>query len=156
MGVWITNKPAVRELVLGEDGLFAHWGVEIAEEWIWLKTTIYGEPVTPLDALWRKPYEVLLLGRKRRKVIAEGTDPVPGFGKEGARPKRRVIIAVPDLHSRKPCLKELIEPLMPDPSNYRALEVFARHLVAGWWSWGDECIKFNWEACWREEGRESG
>ena len=27
VGSWITNKPAVRELVLGEDGLFESWGV---------------------------------------------------------------------------------------------------------------------------------
>ena len=61
-------------------------------------------------------------------------------------------MSVPDLHSRKPCLKELIETLLLDANHYRALEVFARHLVAGWWSWGDECLKFNWEGNWRFEG----
>ena len=146
VAVWITNKPAVRELVLGEEGSFACWDVELVEEWLWLKTTKHGEPVSPIDALWRKPYEVLLLGRKRRKSSgALGPDT------NHCDVKRRVLISVPDLHSRKPCLKELIEPLMDDPEDYRALEVFARHLVAGWWSWGDECIKFNWEVFWREE-----
>jgi len=141
VGMWITNRPALRELVLGEGGVFDCWGVELTEEWVWLKTTIHGEPVTRLDALWRKPYEMLLLGRRRRASV-----PTPTGGEEV---KRRVLISVPDLHSRKPCLKELIEPMMPDRNDYKALEVFARYLVAGWCSWGDECIKFNWEGYWK-------
>ncbi|KAK5121763.1 hypothetical protein LTR85_004638 [Meristemomyces frigidus] len=141
VGVWTTNRPAVRDLLLGEDGLFDCWGVELVEEWIWLKTTAHGEPVTQLDALWRKPYEILLLGRKRRHA-----SPTPPASEDIMR---RVLISVPDLHSRKPCLKSLVETLMADAEDYRALEVFARHLVAGWWSWGDECIKFNWDGYWR-------
>ncbi|KAK3076285.1 hypothetical protein LTS18_013420, partial [Coniosporium uncinatum] len=44
----------------------------------------------------------------------------------------------------------------------RGLEVFARHLVEGWWSWGDEVLKFSWDGCWRKgcegeaHGREEG
>jgi N6-adenosine-specific RNA methylase IME4 len=142
VGVWITNKSAVRDLVLGAQGLFAAWGVSLVEEWIWVKTTINGEPVTPVNGVWRKPYEVLLLGRFRR-----GTQS-PTNADSYEYVQTRVIASVPDLHSRKPCLEELIEPLMPDPTSYRALEVFARHLVAGWWSWGNECAKFNHEHCW--------
>ncbi|KAK1058510.1 hypothetical protein LTR74_013314 [Friedmanniomyces endolithicus] len=145
VGVWITNKQAVRELVLNEGGLFDSWEVHLVEEWIWLKTTGQGEPVTPLDALWRKPYEVLLLGRRRRIDRTHGSnDPAE------VDIMRRVLMGVPDLHSRKPCLKELIEPLLPSSDDYRALEVFARYLVTGWWSWGDECIKFNAGYCWEE------
>ncbi|KAK1811528.1 hypothetical protein LTR12_014076 [Friedmanniomyces endolithicus] len=150
VGVWITNKQAVRELVLDECGLFDSWGVQLVEEWIWLKTTVHGEPVTPLDALWRKPSEVLLLGRRRgvdRTHVSN--DPAE------VDTRRRVLMGVPDLHSRKPCLKELIEPLLPSHDSYRALEVFARYLVAGWWSWGDECIKFNSGECWEEPRRNS-
>ena len=142
--LWITNKQAMHDHVLGEDGLFAHWNVALVEEWIWLKTTVHGEPILALDSLWRKPYEVLLLGRK----IKLGMD----FVREGDdcdQIKRRVIISVPDAHSRKPCLKELIEPLMADPNDYRALEIFPRHLVAGWWSWGNECLRFNWDGYWQ-------
>lgn len=138
VGVWITNKAAIRTLVLGPGGLFEHWGVDLYEEWIWLKTTVHGEPVTPLEGMWngKKPYEVLLIGKKK---------PVDTTASEEA--KRRVMIAVPDLHSRKPCLKEKIQTLVG--TNGNVLEVFARHLVAGWWSWGDECVKFNWEGYWQ-------
>jgi len=147
LAMWITNKPAVRDLVLGEGGLFECWGVELVEEWVWLKTTLNGDPVTPIDSIWRKPYEVLLIGRKRRNYLTSAEE-MPATQQDV---KRRVLMSVPDLHSRKPCLKELIETLVPDANRYRALEVFARHLVAGWWSWGDECLKFNWEGNWRHE-----
>lgn len=145
LGVWITNMQAARELVLGLGGLFECCGVDFTEEWIWLKTTTSGDPTSVLDAQWKKPYEVLLLGRRRDVDIdhkQNETKPTT---------KRRVIVAVPDLHSRKPCLKRLIEPLLPNSENYTALEVFSRHLVAGWCSWGDECIKFNWDGYWNKQ-----
>jgi N6-adenosine-specific RNA methylase IME4 len=149
VGIWITNKPSIRDLVVGENGIFDCWGIEFVEEWIWLKTTVHGEPVTPLDGIWRKPYEMLLLGRRRQKNKHRPDDRTPSLDI-----KRRVILGVPDLHSRKPCLKILIEPMMVKPTDYRALEVFARHLVAGWWSWGDECIKFNWDSYWRKDAED--
>ncbi|RMY61900.1 hypothetical protein D0865_00736 [Hortaea werneckii] len=172
VGVWITNKPSIREAVLDpEGGVFAMWGVELVEEWIWLKTTARGEPVSGLEGVWRKPYEVLLVGRRGggdgmgamggRGWAGGGEDD----GERGKKVKRRVILGVPDLHSRKPCLKGLVEEILLREYHhynsdddvegrpwYRALEVFARNLVAGWWSWGDECVKFNWEGYWQKRG----
>ena len=139
VGCWITNKPAVRMVALG---LFEKWGVELVEEWVWLKVTSKGEPVTELGGVWRKPYEVLLLGRKRPAAEHRRYEEVE------KNVGRRLIVAVPDLHSRKPSLRELIEPMMPDPKRYRALEIFARNLTAGWWAWGDECLKYNWVWYW--------
>ena len=163
VGIWITNKKKIRDFVLGTDGseasakqqkwvetrqdqeedasrsLFNRWGLALAEEWVWVKTTIHGEPVTDIDSTWRKPYEILLLGQREAD------------SKAGSKPrevKTRVIAGVPDLHSRKPSLKGLIERLMPDPTCYRALEVFSRHLTADWWAWGDQVLAFNWEDAW--------
>ena len=150
IGIWVTNNAAVRDLVLGDDGFFESWGVSSIEEWIWVKVTRQGEPVMALESLWRKPYESLLLGRKNN--LKAGAGGVPDETSHGAPVKRRLIAAVPDLHSRKPCLKELIEPLLLQPHDYRALEIFARYLVAGWWSWGNEVIKFNHEDCWTTHG----
>ena len=130
---WITNKASVRDTALET---FQAWDVQLVEEWAWLKTTVGGLPITQIDGLWRKPYEVLLLGRK-------GSDEAPEADSEF---RRRVIVAVPDWHSRKPHLKTLIEPFLP--GTYRALEVFARNLTAEWWSWGDEVLKHNWDGHW--------
>ncbi len=167
VGIWITNKQMIRKLVLGKSvkrepsdeddglmnrgmGLFDQWELDLVEEWIWIKTTVHGEPVTDLESAWRKPYEILLLGRRR------SSSHHPSEEKRPTETKRRVIAGVPDLHSRKPCLKELIECLMPDATQYRALEVFARHLTAGWWAWGDEVLKFNWEGTWVEKDSVQG
>lgn len=169
VGIWITNKPKIREFLLrkqdvaspgilaeqidctqcnhrSSDGLFAQWGIQLIEEWIWVKTTRKGEPVTDLESNWRKPYEIMLLGQ--RKAAPE----VWHHGNSDEPIKRRVIIAVPDLHSRKPSVKELIETLMSDSNQYRAVEIFARNLTAGWWAWGDEVLKFNWNSCWATGG----
>lgn len=143
VGIWITNKPALREHVLGKKGLFEAWNVGLIEEWIWIKTTTRGEPMFDIDDSMRKPYEVLLLGRAAPNTWTTMT--------HALNPRKRVIAAVPDMHSRKPSLKELMEPYMPDPTNYSALEVFARTLTAGWMSWGNEVLKYNSDIYWAKD-----
>ncbi|KAL8760939.1 MAG: hypothetical protein Q9184_002907 [Pyrenodesmia sp. 2 TL-2023] len=137
---WTTNKQSVRYSALQA---FETWGVKLVEEWAWLKTTIHGEPICPINGVMRRPYETLLVGKHTDLSINQNDDVATDD------PIRyRLIIGVPDFHSRKPCLKTLFEPMMKDRFNYRALEVFARNLTAGWWSWGDEVLKYNWEGYW--------
>jgi N6-adenosine-specific RNA methylase IME4 len=143
VAVWVTNKPAFRDMLLEEGGLFDEWGIELVEEWVWVKVTAGGETICALDSVWRKPYEILLVGRKRGKEV------------EQVEVKRRVIVAVPDLHSRKPNLKILLEGLM-DKEKYEALEIFARNLTAGWWAWGDEALKFQTGEHWIAEANPQG
>lgn len=140
---WVTNKTHARGCALKA---FEAWGVDLEEEWAWLKTTVNGLPVSDLEGLWRKPYEVLLLGRQVEFTTETVIETTPAS--ENVR--RRVIVAVPDLHSRKPCLKELVEQFMPNLAGDRALEIFARNLTAGWWSWGNEAIKYGWDGYWQE------
>ncbi|GAM85005.1 hypothetical protein ANO11243_030080 [Dothideomycetidae sp. 11243] len=144
LAVWITNKPAIRSLVASSsNSLFSQCGLQLMEEWIWVKVTSNGEPVLPVDSLWRKPYEILLVGKK---VTAEEETRSPDPQRHEVR--RRVILAVPDLHSRKPCLKQLMTDVFQLPPRHRGLEIFARNLVSGWHAWGNEALKFNDEACW--------
>ena len=136
---WITNRAAVREHALN---LMASWDSNLLEEWIWLKTTSIGEPVFDLEAVWRKPYETLLVGRRSSigKAQSVRKDAV-----------RRVIAAVPDLHSRKPNMKGLIDNLLMSPDKgYRTLEIFARNLATGVFSWGDEVLKYNDDQAWHD------
>ncbi|KFY13194.1 hypothetical protein V492_03418 [Pseudogymnoascus sp. VKM F-4246] len=179
VGVWITNKESFRDLLLGKDGeggLFEGWGIELVEEWVWLKITADGEPMSPIDGTWRKPFEILLVGRKvcteevninqceagpqieldeisdERAGVYRPTTPEERPCAQTTPVKRRVIIAVPDLHSRKPNLKALFQPLLPNSTvPLRCLEIFARNLTAHSWAWGDETLKFqrleNWTEC---------
>ncbi|KAG9900241.1 MT-A70-domain-containing protein, partial [Aureobasidium melanogenum] len=151
IAIWITNKPAVRDLVLGEDGLFDSWNVQLEEEWLWIKTTTEGEPVSSLDALWRKPYEVLLVGRKHDPRRSDQHVNLTDTSKV----ERRVIVGLADLHSRKPCLESLFRRFAISATStstkQRILECFARYLVSGWWSWGNQVLKFNHTDCWQSK-----
>jgi N6-adenosine-specific RNA methylase IME4 len=136
IAIWITNKDIFRQMVLEKGGLFELWGVELVEEWIWLKVTGEGEVICQLDGVWRRPWEVVLVGQRRR----------------GGGVKRRVLVGVPDLHSRKPNLKELFADeglglgLLGEEK--AGLEIFARNLTSGWWGWGDEALKFQGGDAW--------
>ena len=117
----------------------ADLGLSVVEEWIWIKVTTQGMPVLPIEGIWRKPWEMLLVGQRQ-----------PMSQTEAVTVRRRVIAAVPDEHSRKPCLKELFETLLGLPTKYEALEVFARNLSAGWHAWGNEVLLLNWEGFWSD------
>ena len=148
VGIWTTNNAKSRQAAYDA---FGNTGLEIFEIWIWIKTTENGELVSPLEGLWRKPYEVLFLGRPKKDAekLHERRDPI-----------KRVIAGVPDEHSRKPNLKELLELLFlqneeneaRDPpvknKQYTTLEVFARNLTAGWCACGNDVLKFNADQWW--------
>lgn len=145
VGIWTTNNAKSRQAAYDA---FQKTGLEIFEIWIWIKITENGALVSPLDGLWRKPYEILFLGRQKLNT------------EDGKKPIKRIIAAVPDEHSRKPNLKELIELLFfqnkenearDTPTNikeYTALEVFARNLTAGWCACGNDVLKFNADQWW--------
>ncbi|KAI0448237.1 MT-A70-domain-containing protein [Xylaria acuta] len=127
VAIWVTNKAAVTDLLTGPDGILVQWGLEPVGEWIWLKVTNAGEPILDIESAWRKPWERLLIARKPGSLV-----PLPASTK--------VILGVPDIHSRKPNIRGLFEDILP--KNYTGLEVFARNLTAGWWSWGNEVLLF--------------
>ncbi|OAX83714.1 hypothetical protein ACJ72_01914 [Emergomyces africanus] len=163
VAIWITNSMKSRSATLSA---LETVGLHSFEEWIWVKTTVDGQPASPPDGLWRRPYEVLILAHKDKHVTQDSK----GEAANGpCEIKRRVIVAVPDIHSRKPNVKELVENIFFSPPTeavsgaqrggenppraYSALEVFARNLTAGWWACGDEVIRFNWKGWWDEKGR---
>jgi N6-adenosine-specific RNA methylase IME4 len=135
VAVWVTNAPRFTELLTDpHNGIFAHWGVELEDEWTWLKVTTRGEPVVDVISVWRKPWERLVIARKAGTTRRTGGP--------------RVIVAVPDVHSRKPNLRGLFEDVLGP--GYAGLEVFARNLTAGWWSWGNEVLQFQHHKHWRD------
>lgn len=135
--IWVTNASKSRKAAY--DAIQSA-GLSVCEEWVWIKTTTNGEPITPVDGLWRKPYEILMIGKRN-------------FQSREGNITRRVIAAVPDVHSRKPGLKELFEKVFfsTSPAGYTALEVFARNLTAGWWACGNEVLKFTEEGWWVDD-----
>ncbi|KAH8205523.1 hypothetical protein TruAng_000229 [Truncatella angustata] len=135
IAIWVTNKPAVVDLLRSPGGMFDQWDLESIAEWVWVKVTSKGVPVVDLESVWRKPWERLLIARKKS-------------GSMRLCPDRKVIFGVPDLHSRKPNLSSLFKEVLPE--NYLALEVFSRNLTADWWSWGDQTLMFQQRHHWIE------
>ncbi|KAI0443147.1 MT-A70-domain-containing protein [Xylaria telfairii] len=133
VAIWVTNNGAVTDLLTGPGGTFAQWGLEPVGEWIWLKITSAGEPILDIESTWRKPWERLLIARRTGSPVSLTTG-------------TKVILGVPDIHSRKPNLRGLFEDILPN--NYTGLELFARNLTAGWWSWGNEVLLFQQKDKW--------
>ncbi|NWQ97216.1 METL4 protein, partial [Burhinus bistriatus] len=132
---WVTNRQ--KHLRFVKDELYPHWSVKTLAEWHWVKITRAGEFVLPLDSLHKKPYEVLVLGRVQGDVKealrkSEGVLPIP---------EHKLIVSIPcSLHSHKPPLTAVLaEFIKPD---VECLELFARNLLPGWTSWGNEVLKF--------------
>ncbi|KAK6533358.1 hypothetical protein TWF694_002308 [Orbilia ellipsospora] len=139
VAIWITNSSKWRNFVIGK--LFPAWNVQMVAEWIWLKVTTNGEPIFDLENVARKPYESLILA----KPVFSLDQSIPST--DGIHQlKDKLVFATPDIHSRKPCLKGLIEPYLS--SNPRCCEIFARNLTEGWFSWGNDVLKGNWRGCW--------
>lgn len=129
VAIWVTNKAAVHKRVLSA---MASLRLRPVEEWVWVKVTDQGEPMMPLDGVWRKPYEILLIFRHE-------VEDAPHLA------LRRYIFAVPDVHSRKPNLKELFSKVFQTAD---VLELFARNLTTGWWCIGNEVLNFQHESAW--------
>lgn len=163
VAIWTTNNANSRQTAWD---VFRMAGLNPYEEWIWLKTTTSGQPILPLDGVWRKPYEVLLIARR---PITSDHLPNPSL----PAPVRRLLAAVPEIHSRKPNLRKVFDEILfgqSSPSSatstasrtrlrgedYTALEVFARNLTAGWCAVGDDVLKFNSDKWWTEaDGKHS-
>ena len=139
VAIWITNKETIRTRVVQN---LRQSSFEVAEEWIWVKVAASKEPITSLEGVWRHPYEICLIFRRSSMINRSGHQPI----------RRRIVIANPDLHSRKPSLKQLLALIFPEKTGKLCLEIFARNLTAGWLSWGDQVLLYANEQGWRIQG----
>ncbi|KAH7150117.1 MT-A70-domain-containing protein [Dactylonectria estremocensis] len=133
VAVWITNKHSIHDFLVSPMGLFAAWGLEVVTEWTWVKVTTTGEPLFDIESAWRKPWEKLIIAKRRGRKRPDALKP-------------KVIVAVPDVHSRKPNLRGLFRDMLGE--SFLGLEVFARNLTAGWWGWGDQVLHFQQAEHW--------
>jgi N6-adenosine-specific RNA methylase IME4 len=133
VAIWITNASSVLDLMTSPTGILSSWGLELVTEWTWVKVTAAGEPLYDVESQWRKPWEKLLVAQRKGSKIPSSLRP-------------KTIVAVPDLHSRKPNLRGLFQDIFG--RHFTGLEVFARNLTAGWWSWGDEALHFQDDQHW--------
>ncbi|KAM4028180.1 N(6)-adenine-specific methyltransferase METTL4 isoform 2-T3 [Anomaloglossus baeobatrachus] len=118
---WVTNRQ--KHLRFVKEELYPHWSVRTLAEWHWVKITNSGEFVFPIDSLHKKPYEILILGRRltsdistERELETQVLPPIP---------QNKIIVSVPcSLHSHKPPLSGGIisqEPIVSKKPPFRSI-----------------------------------
>jgi len=131
--IWVTNKQKIMKFV--KKTLLKSWGMQYLCDWHWVKVTKSGKPVFPFNSLHKKPYETLVLGCN------------DGFLKywnlHNINKCRKVFFSIPSVvHSHKPPLDVTLSKMFNSFGFVpRYLELFARNLVPGWTSWGNEVLK---------------
>ncbi|KAI1011578.1 hypothetical protein LB504_002423 [Fusarium proliferatum] len=135
VAVWVTNKHSIHDFLTSPTGLFAAWGLEFVTEWTWLKVAASGEPLYDIESTWRKPWEKLIIAKR---IGSQKPDAL----------ESKVIVAIPDVHSRKPNLRGLFQDVTG--KECLGLEIFARNLTAGWWAWGSEVLRFQQSEHWHD------
>lgn len=146
--IWVTNKKKIVEFV--KEQLMVAWKLKQIGEWHWVKVTNKGEYVFDLNSTHKKPYEPIIIGRysesyKQENSAVDATCEIRSTDsqseEESVFPFHKVICSTPSvLHSRKPPLNHVLKQYLP--SNPSCLELFARSLIPGWTSWGNEVLKF--------------
>ncbi|KAK9108791.1 hypothetical protein Sjap_016851 [Stephania japonica] len=132
VALWVTNREKLRVFV--EKELFPSWGVDFATLLYWLKVKPDGSLVSELDLFHHRPYECLILGychgEAERFFIPKPLE------------ENQVVVSIPGDYSRKPPIGKLLLEYAPGPKPACCLELFARELMAGWTSWGNEPLHF--------------
>ena len=140
VAVWVTNKKKVIDFVKEE--LFPFWSLEFVGEWNWVKVTTKGDFVCDFQSSHKKPYETILIGCYHESVNHVNPETSSQCNLNSTViPFHKIFCSVPcSLHSRKPILYDMLKSYLP--VNHKCLELFARNLLPGWTSWGNEVLKY--------------
>ncbi|CAI9284216.1 unnamed protein product [Lactuca saligna] len=123
----------IKKLAHEDGALLALW-VTNKEK---LRVKADGSLIGELDLFHHRPYECLVLGYCYPEV--EDSD---YFSKLKSIPDGQVLISIPGDYSRKPPVGEMLREYIPGSHPARCLELFAREMVSGWTSWGNEPLRF--------------
>ncbi|GIY30038.1 n(6)-adenine-specific methyltransferase METTL4 [Caerostris darwini] len=130
--MWVTNN--TNQLNFIKEKVFPKWKIFNPVMWHWMKITQGGHLIHPIEWHHKKPYENLLLG-----YVSSSTKDVDSLSEKKIE-SNKVIVSVPSsIHSHKPPLVEVLKPYIPQ--NPQCLELFARYLLPGWTSLGNEVLK---------------
>ncbi|CAH0559498.1 unnamed protein product [Brassicogethes aeneus] len=123
--VWCTNSQQNLDTLIND--IFKKWNVDFITKWYWLKITRFGEPICSFSKPpGKQPFEQIIIGGRN-------IDFPQDFNK-------KVIVSIPSaIHSHKPPLEEILKFVLPE--NAEKLEIFARYLLNGWTSYGNEVLK---------------
>lgn len=135
VALWVTNREKLHGFV--EKELFPAWGVRYVASSYWLKVKADGSLINDLDLFHHRPYECLLLGQCHREAMDSKCQ-------SESKPVQdnQIIISIPGDYSRKPPVGGLLLDYVPGFKPARCIELFAREMISGWTSWGNEPLHF--------------
>lgn len=109
---------------------------------IYKQVTTSGTPICPFNEESKKqPYEIIIIGRKINLLQATDTQTA------STKNNPKVVVSVPSsINSHKPPLIDVIHKIYPDRILNRKLEIFARYLIPGFISYGNEVVKLQHES----------
>ncbi|CAH1176496.1 unnamed protein product [Phaedon cochleariae] len=130
VAVWCTNSEQNFNYLVNI--IFPKWNIQYIGKWYWMKITNQGKPVCPFsEPPGKQPYEKIVFG------CTERSQPNPKDG--------QLVVSVPSaIHSHKPPLIEIMQDFLP--ANPVCLEIFARYLLPGWTSYGNEVLRLQHES----------
>ncbi|CAL8088654.1 unnamed protein product [Orchesella dallaii] len=134
--VWCTNAKSHQDALINE--IFRDWNVKYLETWYWLKVTKSGVPICPFNIDNRKqPFEVIIIGTRQQNYL-----PLPINHDTPSNSKPKIVVSVPSsINSHKPPLIDVLRRRFKDKNFNRKCEIFARYLIPGFTSFGNEVIK---------------
>ncbi|KAK6239259.1 hypothetical protein QUC31_004728 [Theobroma cacao] len=138
VALWVTNREKLHNVV--EKELFPAWGVRYLSTVYWLKVKVDGSLISDLDLFHHRPYECLLLGYCHGKMMNETESEY--LSEFRSVKDKQIVISIPGGYSRKPPIGELLLGHVPGVKPARCIELFAREMVGGWASWGNEPLHF--------------
>lgn len=141
VGIWCTNS--IRHMEDVKNLFFPKWGLEYVSTWFWVKVTSCGEAVCSFsNSSGKKPYERIIFGCRPKRNLRNPEE-------------QRCILSVPSaLHSHKPPLTDVLNEYLPE--NPQCLELFARYLLPGWTSVGNQVILLQSLMLFDERSNKSG
>ncbi|XP_062158238.1 methyltransferase-like protein 2 isoform X2 [Alnus glutinosa] len=129
------SREKLRDFV--EKELFPTWGVRYVATFYWLKVKADGSLINDLDLFHHRPYECLILGYCHRESVDSECLLKFKHVQDG-----QIIVSIPGDYSRKPPIGGLLLEYVPGFNPTRCLELFAREMIPGWTSWGNEPLRF--------------
>jgi N6-adenosine-specific RNA methylase IME4 len=139
--MWVTNKKKYQHFIKNQ--LFPYWGVTFLQTWYWLKVTVKGEFIYPLNSPHKFPYEPFMLGWGSHNNQNNHHElPINVSSLRDREPQ--LIVSVPGPHSCKPCVDRILIPQIwgQNTEKVTCLELFARNLRKHFFSWGNQVLKY--------------
>ncbi|GBP12314.1 Methyltransferase-like protein 4 [Eumeta japonica] len=129
--LWCTNASQHHKAI--QEEFLPKWNLQLVHKLKWFKINTVGELIsTPKPDGFKQPYEMIYIACSKENDILNFN----GITKVD------FLISIPSIiHSHKPPLTDWLKTFLPNNTNFKGLEIFARYLQPQFTSIGLEVLK---------------